>query len=383
MKKIVFISICSLLSILPLIVNAQNSDAETGIRLYKQNSYASALPYLQRAAKAGNTQSFFYLGEMYRLGLGTEKNYTTAMNMYKRGADNSSAGCLYGLALLHYNGSGVTKNLSTAFSYAQKAADMNYPYACSAVSIMFASGEGTPKDMKQAIIYGEKAFNLGENSRCAWLGLVYYNGEDIPQDYSKALMYWTQTNVKYPPEIRLLTAIMLYEGRGTTSVIKQYPCHYEQHIHGNGLTGKTYIAEALTIADDLVKEGYDDARSFQRDWKHEYDERVTAANKVTAPQFTDKAANYIRRYNVPREMAYCGGRAQYKCIIRSNGQIDNVCTLICSVAAKADFDKNFLANMPRFVPGTKRGEPIDMEAVFWIEWVPSRNIQMAQCHPIE
>ena len=52
MKKIVFISICSLLSILPLIVNAQNSDAETGIRLYKQNSYASALPYLQRAAKA-------------------------------------------------------------------------------------------------------------------------------------------------------------------------------------------------------------------------------------------------------------------------------------------------------------------------------------------
>ena len=39
--------------------------------------------------------------------------------------------------------------------------------------------------------------------------------------------------------------------------------------------------------------------------------------------------------------------------------------------------------MPRFVPGTKGGEPIDMEAVFWIEWVPSRNIQMAQCHPIE
>lgn len=383
MKKIVFISICSLLSMLSLIVNAQNSDAETGVRLYKQGSYASALPYLQRAAKAGNTQSFFYLGEIFRSGLGTEKNFTSALNMYKRGADNGSAGCLYGLALLYYNGSGVRQNLTTAFSYAKKAADMDYPNACSAVAFMYQNGKGVEEDMGQAILYGEKAFSLGDNSCCPWLGFAYYQGEDISQDYTKALMYWTQKDVEYIPSIRLLTAIMLYEGCGTTSTIKSYPCNYEQRIHGNGKTGKTYITEALTIVDQLVEEGYDDARTFQRNWKSEYNERIVAANKITYPQYTDKGVDYIRRFNVPREMAYCGGRAQYKCIIRSNGQVDNVQTIICSVAAKADFDKGFLANMPRFVPGTKGGEPIDMEAVFWIDWVPERAIKMAQCYPAE
>lgn len=368
--------------LLPVDISAQNSDAESGARLYNQENYSAALPHLQRAAKAGNIQSFFYLGQIYRLGLGTEKDFTAAMNMYKRGADKGNAGCLYGLALLYYDGSGVAKNLSTAFSYAKKAADMDYPAACCAVCIMYGSGLGTSKDMKQAVVYGEKAFELGDNSLSPQLGGTYYKGEGVPQDYSKALMYWTQTDIQYSPEIRLLTAIMLYEGRGTTSVIKSYPCRYGQRIHGNGITGKTYIAEALTIVDELVEEGFDEARSYQRTWKREYDEQITAANKVTAPQFTNKTTSYIRNYNVPREMAYCGGRAQYKCIIRSNGQVDNVRTLVCSVAAKADFDRKFLANMPRLIPGTKGGEPIDMEAVFWIDWVPNRQIKIAQCYPI-
>lgn len=383
MKRIVFISICSLLSMLSLIVNAQNSDAETGIRLFNQQSYTSALPYLQRAAKAGNTQSFFYLGQIFRSGLGTEKNFTSALNMFKRGADNGNAGCFMGLALLYYEGSGVTKDLTTALSYAKKAADMGYPNACSWLAFRYYKGDAVEKDMQQAVLYGEKAFNLGEKSCCSWLGLAYHQGEGVPQDYAKALMYWTQKGVKYQHPIRLVTAMMLHAGNGTTSTIQSYPCNYEQRIHGNGITGKTYLAEALTIVDQLVKEGYDEARTYQRDWKAEYNERIAAANKITYPQYTDKGVNYIQRFNVPREMAYCGGRAQYKCIIRSNGQVDNVQTINCSVAAKADFDKGFLANMPRFVPGTRGGEPIDMEAVFWIEWVPERAIKMAQCYPAE
>lgn len=380
MKRSIFVILCCCLC--SVIVSAQNSDAEIGVRLYNQESYSAALPHLQRAAKAGNIQSLFYLGEMYRLGLGTEKNSTASMNMYKRGADNGNAGCLYGLALLYYNGFGVPKNLETAFSYAKKAADMGFPQACTVVCRLYATGEGTSKDMEQAMAYGEKAFNLGDKTLASALGSEYYSGGNVPIDYSKALMYWTQPDVRYEPKIRMLTAVMLYEGRGTGPAIKQYPCNYEQRIHGNGVSGKTYIAEALTIVDELVKEGYDNARFLQKDWKREYDERITAANKVTVPQFTDKITRYIRSYNVPREMAYCGGRAQYKCIIRSNGQIDNVRTLVCSVAAKADFDRKFLANMPRFVPGTKGGEPTDMEAVFWIDWVPNRQIKIAQCYPI-
>ena len=116
-------------------------------------------------------------------------------------------------------------------------------------------------------------------------------------------------------------------------------------------------------------------------WKYEYDEKITAANKVVAPQFTDEIRRYVGSYKVPREIAYAGGRAQYKCVIRSNGKVGNVQTLVSSVAAKASFDQTFLSNLPRFIPGTKGGQPVDMVVVFWLDWVPSRNLQMAQCSP--
>ena len=123
------------------------------------------------------------------------------------------------------------------------------------------------------------------------------------------------------------------------------------------------------------------ARTYQRDWKYEYDEKITAANKVVAPQFTDEIRRYVASYKVPREIAYAGGRAQYQCVIRSNGKVGNVQTLVSSVAAKASFDQTFLSNLPRFIPGTKGGQPVDMVVVFWLDWVPSRNLQMAQCSP--
>lgn len=381
-KKYLWVIICSLALLCSFMGKAQNSDAEKGIRLYQQKSYTSALPYLQRAAKAGNIEVLPYLGNMFLEGLGTTPNTTAALNMYQRGADNGNSDCIYGLSLMYSQGKGVSKDLNKAFEYAKKAADMNNPKACSVTSLYYASGEGVNKDIQQAINYAEKGFSLGDKGRSSWLGLIYATGEGVPKDNAKALKYWTQTGIKYSPEIRLLTAQFLHAGIGTSDIIESYPCTYNQKIHEQGVDGKTYLAEALTIVDQLVKEGYDKARTYQRDWKFEYDEKITAANKVTAPQFTKEILQYISKYKVPREIAYAGGRAQYKCIIRSNGKVGNVRTWVSSVAAKASFDQTFLSNMPRFIPGTKGGTPIDMEVLFWIDWVPSRNVQMVECIPL-
>ena len=376
------IALCVLMAFCAWTVYGQNSDAERGIRLYQQKSYTAALPLMQRAAKAGNIEVLPYLGTMFLEGLGTSKNTTAALNMYKRGAEHGNATCMYAISLMYAKGQGVAKDQAQAFAYAKKAADMNSPSACIAVSTYYATGDGTAKDIPQAVAYAEKGFSLGNKSLCSWLGAIYASGESgISKDYTKALKYWTQTDAKYSPEIRLLTAQFLHDGIGTSSTIESYPCAYPQKIHGNGVDGKTYLAEALTIVDELVKQGYDKARTFQRDWKYEYDEKITAANKVVAPQFTDEIRRYVASYKVPREIAYAGGRAQYQCVIRSNGKVGNVQTLVSSVAAKASFDQTFLSNLPRFIPGTKGGQPIDMVVVFWLDWVPSRNLQMAQCSP--
>ena len=382
MKTLRLLSIVCALLLCPAFLVGQNSDAEKGIRLYKQKSYTTALPLMQRAAKAGNIEVLPYLGTMFLEGLGTSKNTAAALNMFQRGAEHGNATCMYAISLMYAKGQGVAKNQNQAFAYAKKAADMNSPSACVAVSSYYATGDGTAKDLLQAVAYAEKAFSLGNKKLCGWLGAIYATGDNgISQDYAKALKYWTQTGAEYSPEIRLLTAQLLHDGIGTSSIIEDYPCAYPQKIHENGVDGKTYLAEALTIVDELVKQGYDKARTYQRDWKYEYDEKITAANKVVAPQFTDEIRRYVGSYKVPREIAYAGGRAQYKCVIRSNGQVGNVQTLVSSVAAKASFDQTFLSNLPRFIPGTKGGQPVDMVVVFWLDWVPSRNLQMAQCSP--
>lgn len=357
----------------------QNSDAETGISLFRSENYTAALPHLQRAAKAGNIQVLSYLGYMYEKGLGTTKNYTSAFNMYKRGADNGEAECIYRLGRLYANGMGVTANQAKAFTLFKQSADLNFAYAANQTSYCYRIGTGTDKNLSEAIRYAKKACDLGDTSPCEWLGFLYYNGEEITQDYAKALYYWTRPKTDYSQPTRFITALMLYMGQGTSQSVVSYPCAYKQRFHKNGVDGKTYIAEALTIVDQLVKEGYEDARQYQVEWKAEYDEMVTAANKVEAPKFTQEIAKFVHAYNVPREMAYCGGRAQYRAVIRSNGQVDNIRTLVCSVAAKADFDQTFLSRLPRFIPGTKGGSPVDMEVTFWVDWVPKRNLQMVQC----
>lgn len=370
--------LCGLFSLFSLLVSAQNSDAERGLQLYNEGGYKGALICLQRAAKAGNIEVLSYLGDMFLNGKGTEVNYTAAMNMYKRGAEHKNTECMFGLFKLYYNGYGVEQDNSKAFFYAKEAADAGNAMACSVTSVLYEGGIGTEKDLALAVDYADRAVLLGNTGRCEWLGFLYYKGEGVRQSYQKALHLWTFSGVDYSPSVQLLTACMLHDGQGTTSVIQSYPCAYEQRFHDNGVTGKTYLAEALTISDQLVGKGYDEARPYQRKWKNEYDNRVSAANKITAPQFSKEASRYVERYSVPREMAYCGGRAQYGCIIRSNGRVDEIRTLVCPVEAKASFDKAFLAGLPPFVPGTKGGEPVDMYVVFWIDWVPSRNLQMAR-----
>ena len=358
----------------------QESDTEMGIRLFQSKNYKAALPHLQRAAKAGNIQVLFYLGYMYEKGLGTPKNYTSAFNMYKRGVNNGNAECMYGLGCLYANGLGVTASQNKAFALFKQSADQGFAYAASRTSYCLYMGTGTNKNTYEAIRYAQKAYDLGDTGQCEWLGLLYYNGEETTQDYEKALYYFTRPNTDYSQSTRLITALMLYMGQGTSPTIVSYPCAYKQRFHKNGINGKTYIAEALTIVDQLVKEGYEDARQYQMKWKSEYDRLITAANKVEAPKFTQEIAKFVQKYNVPREMAYCGGRAQYRAVIRSNGQVDHIRTLVCSVAAKADFDQTFLSRLPRFIPGTKGGNPVDMEVTFWVDWVPKRNLRIVQCN---
>ena len=151
----------------PLPIETQstsNADAQRGIWLYKNESYASALPLLQRAAKSGNLQALTYLGNMYLLGLGVSKNYTNAMNMYRRGADNGSAFCLLYQGIMYYNGLGVTINQEKALELFKKAADRGNASAHFILSCLYNYGHLVNRDEAKAKMHRKIYNDLGRSS---------------------------------------------------------------------------------------------------------------------------------------------------------------------------------------------------------------------------
>lgn len=104
-----------------LVATAQNDyDTQRGIELYNQKNYTAAIPYFQKAAKAGSLPALDFLGYMYECGLGTGKDFSIAINLYKKGVEKNYAPCLLNMGRLYENGSGVEKNPVKAFSYYKK-----------------------------------------------------------------------------------------------------------------------------------------------------------------------------------------------------------------------------------------------------------------------
>ena len=155
------------IQVYPLPIETQstsNEDAQRGIRLYKNESYASALPLLQRAAKSGNLQALSYLGNMYLLGLGVNRNYTNAMNMYRRGADNGSAFCLFHQGIMYYNGLGVTIDQEKALELFRQAADRGNASAHFILSRLYNYGHLVNRDEAKAKMHRKICNDLDRGS---------------------------------------------------------------------------------------------------------------------------------------------------------------------------------------------------------------------------
>lgn len=84
MKRAIILSVLSMLCWTGVWAQA---NLETGIRYYKWEDYARALPYLQAAAKEGYGEACYLLGGMYYSGKGVAADSAIALRMYERGLE--------------------------------------------------------------------------------------------------------------------------------------------------------------------------------------------------------------------------------------------------------------------------------------------------------
>lgn len=85
---------------------------------------------MSRAAKHGVPNAYFYFGEMYRWGIGTEKNPEVAIYWLRKALHAGVEVANYSLGLMYEKGEGVTANVDSAIYYYKRVDDklgIDYP----------------------------------------------------------------------------------------------------------------------------------------------------------------------------------------------------------------------------------------------------------------
>lgn len=171
MKRILSILLC--LTCLSFAF-AQNYDETVGVRYFNDKQYSQALPFLQRAAKAGSLKALDCLGQMYGNGWGVEKNETIMRNMYNRAIQANYAPSMYNMAFASLDDQEMLRLL-------KKAASLDYAPAYYMLGNYYFLGDNDKQEKaKEAYL---NALRLGENIACNNLGTVYKRLGDGKKSY--------------------------------------------------------------------------------------------------------------------------------------------------------------------------------------------------------
>lgn len=140
MKRIIILFICALTS---WSAHAQNN-MERGRQAYDQavswdrpSYYREALAPLQTAAKEGYGEACYLLGEMYRRGLGVEKNLTIALRMYSRAIEFGYEKGEAELGDMYFYGQGVATDNKKAYDLYRQGMEKGVPETACRVAMFY------------------------------------------------------------------------------------------------------------------------------------------------------------------------------------------------------------------------------------------------------
>lgn len=116
--------VCFILPAMP--IEAVAKDRSEGVKLYYNQQYKKAAPFLMKEAKKGNAKAQVCLGMMYQEGLGLKQNYMLARRWYEKSAKKNRADAQTFLGMLYSQGLGVAKDFEKAKYWFDKAAGQGF-----------------------------------------------------------------------------------------------------------------------------------------------------------------------------------------------------------------------------------------------------------------
>ena len=161
-------------------------DNDTAQRYYQQA--LSAFLKIESDDMA-NDDLFYKLGQMFKLGLGTDSDVTKAIEYFRCSAEMNNKNGLfeYGKALLI--GEHIPQNTDSAVKLLEKAVKLKNSNAKRFLALEYISGEHLEQDIEKGIALLTECADSGDVIACYRVGKIYLQGEIMPQNLDKAERY--------------------------------------------------------------------------------------------------------------------------------------------------------------------------------------------------
>lgn len=139
--------------------------------------------YMTLAAKGEFKIAQYYLGIMYKKGIGCKKNNEDAIMWFLKAAEQGYLDAQIEIAEQYYYGEMIEKNYEESFRWYFKAAENGSDEAKFYVGYMYYEGKGIKRDYKEAFYWLSKSNDLSANNI---LADMYFYGLECEQNYSEA-----------------------------------------------------------------------------------------------------------------------------------------------------------------------------------------------------
>jgi hypothetical protein len=118
--------------------------------------------------------------------LSREERFAEAAPWYQRAAERNHAQAQYVLGTMYRSGKGVGRDAESAAAWYMRAAALGNAWSQFSLGNMYVRGEGLPRDPAKGAQLYELAAWQGHREAQYNLGALYYNGEGVRRDYLKA-----------------------------------------------------------------------------------------------------------------------------------------------------------------------------------------------------
>ncbi len=165
-------------------------------------SFAAAqnpLKEVQKAAKKGDANAQYHLGQAYADAYHVKRDYAKAVEWTEKAANQGHDKAQEFLGKLYYTGLGVGQDYAAAAKWLGMAAKLGNPEAQEVFGNMYRDGQGVAKDYARATYWYRMAAEQGFARAQFNLGVSYNNGEGLDADPVQAL-HWISLAATDPPK---------------------------------------------------------------------------------------------------------------------------------------------------------------------------------------